>query len=101
MPPLVVPGIHLSVAKKDMADIPQRLYKGDEVALIRLVWTPHLGCGHAVRLGTWLRYFKVSPIKAFRDIRHVSVDKVFATGRFIIHFLHQQALPDHSPPVLK
>ena len=28
------------------------------------------------------RYFKVSPIKAFRDIRHVSVDKVFATGRF-------------------
>jgi len=28
------------------------------------------------------RYFKVSPIKAFRDIRHVSVDKVFATGRY-------------------
>jgi len=27
------------------------------------------------------RYFKVSPIKAFRDIRHVSVDKVLATGR--------------------
>jgi hypothetical protein len=30
------------------------------------------------------RYFNVSPIKAFRDIRHVSVDKVFATGRFIL-----------------
>jgi hypothetical protein len=27
------------------------------------------------------RYFKVSPIKAFRDIRHVSVDKVFSTDR--------------------
>jgi len=29
------------------------------------------------------RYFKVSPIKAFRDIRHVSVYKVVATGRFM------------------
>jgi hypothetical protein len=27
------------------------------------------------------RYFKVSPVKAFREIRHVSVDKDFATGR--------------------
>jgi hypothetical protein len=27
------------------------------------------------------RYFRVSPIKALRDIRHVSVDKVFAIVR--------------------
>jgi len=30
------------------------------------------------------RYFKVSPIKAFRDISHVSVDKVSATGRYTV-----------------
>jgi len=28
------------------------------------------------------RYFKVSPIKAFRDISHVFDDEVFATVRF-------------------
>jgi len=28
------------------------------------------------------RYFKVAPIKAFRDIRYVSVDKVFTTCGF-------------------
>jgi hypothetical protein len=28
------------------------------------------------------RYFKVSPIKAFRHISHVFDDKVFETGRF-------------------
>jgi hypothetical protein len=27
------------------------------------------------------RYFKVSPIKALRDIRHVSVGKVYTTRR--------------------
>jgi len=29
------------------------------------------------------RYFKVSPIEAFRDVHYVGVDKVFATGRII------------------
>ena len=33
------------------------------------------------------RYFKVSPIKSFLDIRHVSVDKVLAFDRSI--FSHQ------------
>ncbi len=37
----------------------------------------HLECGHAVRLGTWLPILQGIAIKAFRDIRHFSVDRVF------------------------
>ena len=29
------------------------------------------------------RYFNVSPKKAFRDVRHISADRVFTTGRYI------------------
>jgi hypothetical protein len=38
------------------------------------------------------RYFKVLPIKAFRDIRHVSVDKAFASGREISRQVIQMRL---------
>ncbi len=52
------------------------------MALIRLAWS-YLTWGVVMQSGLerGFRYFKVSPIKAFRDIRHVSVEKVFATGR--------------------
>jgi len=53
------------------------------MTLIRLAWS-YLTWGVIIQSGLerGFRYFKVSPIKAFRDIRHVSVDKIFATGRY-------------------
>ena len=47
------------------------------MALIRLAWS-HFTWGVVMQSGLegGFRYFNVSPIKAFRDIRHVSVDKV-------------------------
>ena len=65
-----------------MADIPHRLYKAMKHHSFGLYGIPHLGYGHAVRLGTWLPILQGIAEKAFRDIRHVSVDKVFATGMF-------------------
>jgi hypothetical protein len=53
------------------------------MALIRLarsylIWGVVMQSG----LERGFRYFKVSPIKAFRDNRHISADEVFTTGRF-------------------
>ena len=55
------------------------------MALLRLAWS-HITWGVVMQSGLerGFRYFKVSPIKAFRDICHVHVDKVFATGRVIV-----------------
>jgi hypothetical protein len=37
----------------------------------RRIFAKDAECGHAVKLGTSLPIFKVSPTKAFRNIRHV------------------------------
>jgi len=52
------------------------------MSLIWLAWS-YLTRGVIMQSGLerGFRYFKVSPIKAFRDIRHVFVYKVFTTGR--------------------
>jgi hypothetical protein len=67
--------------KKDMADIPQRLYKAMKRHSFCLYGIPHLDVVMQSGLERGFRYFKVSPIKAFRDIRHASVDKVFTSSR--------------------
>ena len=53
------------------------------MALIKLARS-YLTWGMVMQSGLerGFRYFKVSPIKAFRDICHVFVDNVFATGRY-------------------
>jgi len=58
-----------------MADIPQSLYESMKGTHAACVFMAHLGCGHAVRLGSSrFRYIKVSQTKAFQDIHDVNVD---------------------------
>ena len=58
--------------EKDMTDIPQRLYKEMKIAFIRLELS-YLTWGAVMQSGSerGFRYFKVSPIKALRDVCHV------------------------------
>jgi general secretion pathway protein I len=53
----------------------------------------YLTCSVIFQLGLerGFRYFKVSPIKASRDICHASVDKVFATGRLTVRQIRGNA----------
>jgi len=44
----------LNFVKEDMADIPQSLYEAMKGILPACKVIPHLRCGHAVRLETWL-----------------------------------------------
>jgi hypothetical protein len=46
------------------------------------------------------RYFKVSPIKAFRDIRHVRVDTVFSTtGSIRLNISREWPIPSTPLPL--
>ena len=68
-------------------DIPQSLYKAMKQHLFGSHGTPHLVCGHAVRLEMWLPMFQGVTDKVFRNIRHVSVSEVIISGRVTLNVL--------------
>ena len=71
-----------SVDRDSMAEFPQSLYEAVRNREPACNSVSHMQLGFSVELETW-PHFRVLLIKAFWDIRHVPVDNMFETVRFI------------------